>query len=111
MADARAIGAAIDACARAYPGATMARVEQLLWTFYERTTDARVQQYRVLLAERETRAQLRRDERTHLGGRTDTGHPARQDLVVLDGTGPEAADEASSSVPHDLHHGLAGCTP
>lgn len=63
MTDERALRASIDALLRDYPWATRERVEQLLSLFYERTSEAKVTQYRVLLAERDTRVQLRREER------------------------------------------------
>lgn len=62
-ADEGALRAAIDACVRDYPGATRDQVEQLVRTLYERTAGAKVHQYRVLLAERDARVQLRADER------------------------------------------------
>ncbi len=113
VAEARAIGTAIDTCLRAYPGATRARVEQLLWAFYERTSDAKVQQYRVLLAERDTRARLRLDERAHMADHRSVEPAVQQDLVVLDGSVDDLAEdvhETSTTVWDGLQEGLADCT-
>lgn len=78
-ADEGALRAAIDACVRDYPGATRDQVEQLVRTLYERTAGAKVHQYRVLLAERDARVQLRADERTRTeqSGQRDS-HPPRR---------------------------------
>ena len=61
--DERALRAAVDACARDYPNAARGRIEHLMRSFYALTSDAKVKQYRVLLAERDTRVRLRLEER------------------------------------------------
>ncbi|MGZ4681364.1 MAG: three-helix bundle dimerization domain-containing protein [Acidimicrobiales bacterium] len=50
-----------DAIARDYPWAAPERIAEVLRSRYERTRDAKVQNYRLLLAERETRVQLRHE--------------------------------------------------
>ena len=63
-----ALRAVIDACVRDHPEASRERVATLVRTSYERTSGAKVHQYRVLLAERDARAQLRSDERARTVG-------------------------------------------
>ncbi len=46
-----------------YPWASTDYIGEVLRSRHERTSDAKVQTYRLLLAERETRTQLRREQR------------------------------------------------
>jgi len=45
-----------------YPWATLDHIGEVLRSGYDRTRDAKVQNYRLLLAEREARAQLRHEQ-------------------------------------------------
>jgi hypothetical protein len=68
-AEQRALIAIVAAIRHDYPNAAPGRVEDLLQTCYQRTSGARVQQYRLVLAERDVRVQLRLDERAVTGFR------------------------------------------
>jgi len=46
-----------------YPWASTDHIGELLRSRYERTRDAKVQNYRLVLAERDTRNQLRHEQR------------------------------------------------
>jgi len=46
-----------------YPWASTDHIGEVLRSRYERTRDARVQNYRLVLAEREARSQLRHEQR------------------------------------------------
>jgi hypothetical protein len=65
--DPAALTRALDDIARrvaaTYPAAAPERIASLLRACYERTRDAKVQQYRLVLAERDTRLQMRLDQR------------------------------------------------
>ena len=51
----------LRALCRDYPLVSADHIEEVLRSRYERTRDASVQDYRLLLAERETRVHLRRE--------------------------------------------------
>lgn len=61
VATTKALAGIQDAIARDYPEASPDRIAEVLRSRYERTRDAKVQNYRLLLAERETRVQLRHE--------------------------------------------------
>jgi hypothetical protein len=74
--DRRALTEAIDACARDYPSASRSQIEDLVLSAYERTSTAKVHQYRVLLAERSARLELKAQERAVPGrGKRATNRP------------------------------------
>jgi hypothetical protein len=60
-AEEKALRTIIDQVAAAYPWATRDHVAALLRSNYAATANARVQNYRLVLAERDTRARLRRE--------------------------------------------------
>ncbi len=104
VTDEQALRASIEACARDHPGANPERVEQLVRTSYERTSGAKVHHYRVLLAERDARVQLRAEERTRGQGSADHDPPAR--LAPAD-VNPHLADLPNPApTPRVERHGM-----
>jgi hypothetical protein len=59
-----ALGQLQGAISSDYPWASPDHIEAVLRAGYERTRDAKVQNYRLVLAERETRTQLRHEQRS-----------------------------------------------